>query len=243
VTKDQEIEVYRTALELRKNAAERIIMMFNRAIAERGVCFAALSGGETPRPVYRLLGTAPMKDRIDWSCVHLFLTDERCVPPADPQSNFGMVNRELISHIAIPSENVHRIQGEILPELAAADYNLQLKEYLRDGIVRFDVVLLGLGGDGHTASIFPGTAAVEEEKAFALAVFVPRLNHWRVTLTFRCINNTREVIFLVSGKQKASIVQRVLFSSKPQNDIPAAIVQPEDGKLLWMIDKDAAGGV
>lgn len=235
------VEVYRSTAELERDAAERIILMTNKAIGERGVCFVALSGGETPRSVYRLLGTAPMNNRVDWSRVHLFFTDERAVPPTDPQSNFGMVNRELISHINIPRTNVHRIEGEKNPELAAADYDQELREIFSDRIVRFDVVLLGLGEDGHTASIFPGTEVAEEEQAFASAVFVPHLRSWRVTLTFWSVNNAREVLFIVSGKRKATMVQRVLTMPKPTKKIPATMVQPVEGKLLWMLDKDAAG--
>jgi len=237
------IEVYRSALELGQNAAERILLSINRAIGERGVCFIALSGGETPRPVYRLLGTASMKARTDWSRVHLFFVDERAVPPNDPQSNFGMIDRELISHIDIPRKNVHRIEGEKNPEIASADYERELREIFNGQIVRFDVVLLGLGEDGHTASIFPGTEAIEEETALACAVFVPRLRSWRVTLTFRSINNAREVLFLVSGRQKTSAVQRVLTIPGPVKELPATMVRPVEGKLLWMLDEDAAGNI
>jgi 6-phosphogluconolactonase len=234
------IEVYRSTKDLEQNAAKRIVLIINKAIRERGNCFIALSGGETPRPVYHLLGTPPMKDQVDWSCVHLFFSDERIVPSTDIQSNYGMVDRELISHIDIPRKNVHRIEVEKKPELAAAEYERELREIVSD-VVRFDLVLLGIGGDGHTASIFPETAIVEEKKAFAFAVFVPHLNSWRVTLTFRSINNAREVLFLVSGKEKAPIVQRVLKSPKPRKEIPATMVQPVEGNLLWMIDRDAAG--
>lgn len=235
------IEVYQSTTELEQNAAERVVLMINKAIGERGVCFIALSGGETPCPVYRLLGTAPLNNRVDWSLVHLFFVDERAVSSTDPQSNFGMVNRELISHIDIPHTNVHRIEGEKNPELAAADYEQELREIVSNHIVRFDIVLLGLGEDGHTASIFTGTEVVEEEQALVSAVFVPHLCSWRVTLTFRSINNAREVLFLVSGKKKASIVQQILMVHKPTKKIPATMVQPVEGKLFWMLDKDAAG--
>jgi 6-phosphogluconolactonase len=234
------IEVYRSAMELEQNAATRILLMINNAIRERGDCFIALSGGETPRPVYRLLGTPPMKDQVDWSHVHLFFADERIVPPTDIHSNYGMINRELISHIDIPRKNVHRIEVEKKPELVAAEYEQELRKFVSD-VVRFDLVLLGIGKDGHTASIFPETAVVEEERAFAFAVFVPLLRSWRVTLTFRSINNAREVLFLVSGKAKAPIVQCVLKLPEPRKEVPATMVQPVNGNLLWMIDGDAAG--
>ncbi len=235
------IEVHRSIKNLEQNAAKRIVLIIIKAIKERGDCFIALSGGNTPRPVYRLLGTPPMKDQVDWRHVHLFFADERIVPPTDTQSNYGMVNRELISHIDIPRKNIHRIKVEKKPKLAAAAYEEELRNIFKD-VVRFDLVLLGIGNDGHTASIFPGSAAVEEERALAFAVFVQRLNSWRVTLTFRSINNSREVLFLVSGKKKAPIVQRVLNSPNPRKELPATMVQPVDGNLLWMIDGDAAEG-
>jgi 6-phosphogluconolactonase len=234
------IEVYQSTIDLVQNAAKRIILTINKGIRERGDCFIALSGGATPRPVYQLLGTPSMKDQVDWSRVHLFFADERIVPLTDTQSNYGMVNRELIAHIDIPRKNVHRIEVEKKPELAAAEYERELREIFSD-VVRFDLILLGLGEDGHTASIFPKTAVVEEERAFACAVFVPHLSSWRVTLTFRSINNAREVLFLVSGKEKAPIVRRVLKSPKPRKEVPATMIRPVDGILLWMIDGDAAG--
>jgi 6-phosphogluconolactonase len=235
------VEISLSAAELEQNAAERIVSTINKSIGERGVCFVALSGGETPRPVYRLLGTDPMKDRVDWKCVQLFFTDERAVPPDDPQSNYGMIYRELISKIDIPSGNVHRIKGELKPELAASEYEEELWEIFSSRNVRFDLVLLGLGEDGHTASIFPGSNIVKEENKFVAALFVPRLSSWRVTLTFQSLNNAREILFLVSGRQKGAIVQRILGAPDPVQDLPATMVRPAEGKLLWMLDKDAAG--
>jgi 6-phosphogluconolactonase len=235
------VEIFHSAAELEQNAAERIVSTINKSIGERGVCFVALSGGETPRPVYRLLGTDLMKDRVDWKCVQLFFTDERAVPPDDPQSNYGMVHRELISKIGIPPGNVHRIKGELKPELAASEYEEELWEIFSSRNVRFDLVLLGLGEDGHTASIFPGSEIVKEENKFVAAIFVPRPSSWRVTLTFPGLNNAREILFLVSGRQKAAIVQRVLGASDPVQGLPASMVRPAEGKLLWMLDKDTAG--
>jgi 6-phosphogluconolactonase len=236
------IEVYRSTKELDRSAAEKIVLSINKAVTERGVAFVALSGGETPRAVYRLLGTAEWNNRIDWNRVHLFFTDERAVPPADSQSNYGMVKRGLISHINIPEKNVHRMKGEKNPELAAAEYERELKELRGDGVVRFDLMFLGIGEDGHTASIFPGTEVVNEEHAFASAVFVPRLHSWRITLTFPVINSTREIVFLAAGKKKNSIIQRVLKRSEPVKNIPATMVRPLEGNLYWMLDEDAAGG-
>jgi 6-phosphogluconolactonase len=234
------IEVYQCAEELEQRAAEKIILLINKAISERGVCSIALSGGETPRPVYRIMGSSPIKERIDWSRVHLFFTDERLVPPTDPQSNFGMINREFISHINISSRNIHRIAGEKKPELAAADYERELCEYFSNQNIRFDIVLLGLGEDGHTASIFPGTKVVQEEEALVAAVYIQSLSIWRVTLTYRSINSAREILFLVSGKKKRFIVQHILKTPAMREEYPAMLIQPVDGNILWMLDKDAA---
>jgi 6-phosphogluconolactonase len=237
------IEIYHSTRELEQNAAERIVLMINKAIGARGVCFIALSGGETPRPVYRLLGTAQLRVRVDWSGVHLFFADERVVPSTDPLSNDGMIERELISHINIPRKNVHRIEGEKKPELAAAEYERQLQQIIFDRDLQFDIIILGLGEDGHTASIFPGTEVVEEKRALASAVFVPHLGKWRVTLTFRSINNAREILFLVSGKKKARVVQQVLQAADPPEKLPATMVHPFDGTIRWMLDQDAAGNL
>jgi 6-phosphogluconolactonase len=237
---DPSIEVYHSAAELQQKVAERIILLIDQTITLRGVCFIAFSGGETPRPVYRMLGLTPMNKRIDWSHVHLFFTDERMVPPDDPQSNYGMINREFISLIHIPSGNVHRIAGENHPLIAAAEYEREVHEYFNTQIIRFDLIVLGLGDDGHTASLFPGTNVIYEKEAFAAAVYVPRLNNWRVTLTYRTINNAREIIFLVTGKKKANIVEHILKTSSRREDYPAALVRLEDGMIRWMLDKDAA---
>lgn len=234
------IEVFKTIEEFEQKAAEEIIRATNQAIRDRGVCFLALSGGETPRRVYRRLGTEHLKNQVNWKCVYLFFSDERSVPQTDPQSNFGMARLSLISQVDIPQEQVHRMKGEINPTVAAEEYEREIHEAFGERQVRFDLVLLGVGEDGHTASIFPGTSIVKEKRALARALFVPRLNSWRVTLTFGAINNAREVLFLASGKQKAAIVRCIVSASEPTEELPATMVQPVDGTLRWMIDEEAA---
>jgi 6-phosphogluconolactonase len=235
-----QILVYRTTEELELNAAEEIVRVMAAAIRDRGLCFIAMAGGETPRKVYRQLGIAPLRDRVDWRRVHLFFSDERVVPPTDPQSNFGMVDRELISHVNLPEQNVHRIKGELDPEKAAEEYERAVKAILDTKDARFDLVLLGLGEDGHTASLFPVSEVDGETSSWVGSVYVPQLLSWRVTLTLRCINEAREVLFLVSGGQKAAIVQRVLGLSGPTKELPATMVRPTNGKLIWNLDEDAA---
>lgn len=234
------VRIHKSPQTLAEAAADEIVGVIEHAIKDRGICLIALSGGETPRPVYRLLGSPPLKDRVDWQHVHLLFGDERAVPPDNPKSNFGMVHRDLISHIVIPSENVHRIVGEMNPAAAAQDYSDLLKKLLSQVQQRLDMVLLGLGNDGHIASLFPGTPALREDDELVRAVFVPHLNSWRVTLTLSIINSARKVVFLVSGAPKASVVRKILDLKAPSAHLPASLVRPTDGRLLWMIDEAAA---
>jgi 6-phosphogluconolactonase len=234
------LRIYKSPQTLADAAADEIVRVIERAIQDRNICLLVLSGGETPRPVYRLLGSPPLKDQVKWQHVHLLFGDERAVSPDDPKSNFRMVHQDLISHIVIPSGNVHRIAGEMNPAAAAQDYSDLLKKLFSQVQQRPDMVLLGLGNDGHTASLFPGTPAVREDDEFVRAVFVPQLNSWRVTLTLSVINSARTVLFLVSGEPKASVVQKILDLKAPSAHLPASMVRPTDGRLLWMIDEAAA---
>jgi 6-phosphogluconolactonase len=239
-------------------AAERIAGLASSAMAERGRFVVALSGGSTPRPTYRLLAKQKGGERhpgglvIDWSRVEVFWGDERCVPPDHPDSNYRMARRELLARVQIPTDQVHRIKGELPPHEAAATYRADLEAVLgvkwdrhtkmrtrlaRHG--RFDLVLLGLGRDGHTASLFPGTPAVEERRQGAVAVYVEKLDAWRVTLTLPIINEARQVVFLVSGAKKADTLARVHAGER----LPAALVQPTEGTLAWLVDRDAAAAL
>lgn len=217
--------------------------MVNLAIETRGICYVALSGGETPRSMYGRLGRAPFMHSVDWSKVHLFFGDERAVPPTDQQSNFGMIDHEFISRIEIPATHVHRILGEISPEEAALDYERELEEAFGGQEVRFDLVLLGLGEDGHTASLFPAALSAEREEGMVCPVYVPLLDSWRVSLTLRVINNARRILFLVSGANKSSTLKRVLEAQEPTAELPATFVLPKEGTLLWMVDNDAAAEI
>jgi 6-phosphogluconolactonase len=237
------VTVYRDTADLEQNAADEIANVMKAAINDRGVCFVALSGGETPRQIYRRLGRDSLKDRVNWNLVHLFFSDERSVPPNDSESNYGMVERSLLSWIDIPRQNVHRIKGEIVPSLAAQEYESDLRSTFGDTKGRFDLLLLGIGEDGHVASMFPGTDVIDEQSALVRAVKNADQNIQRVTLTFPIINNAREILFLVSGKRKSAIVQRVLGTFKPTKDLPATMVRPVDGNLHWLIDHDAASQI
>jgi 6-phosphogluconolactonase len=230
-----ELVVARDAEELATAAVNRIVKLATSAIAERGRFLMALSGGSTPRPTYRLLAEEPYSRMIDWSRVELFWGDERSVPPDDAESNYRMARRALIDRVGIPDAQVHRIPGELQPRDAAAAYRRELDDVLgRAG--RFDVILLGLGPDGHTASLFPCTSALAAKERKVVAVYVEKLNAWRVTLTLPVINAARHVIFLVTGLNKAEALARV----RAGEQLPAGRVHPANGTLTWFVDQAAA---
>jgi 6-phosphogluconolactonase len=240
MTSHPTIQTFLSLDHLSLGAAQEFVRVVNSAIETRGVCFVALSGGETPLSLYSRLANEPFAHSVDWTTVHLFFGDERAVPPTDPHSNFGMVDRELLSHIDIPERNVHRILGEVTPDEAAHRYQQELEDVFGHSEARFDLILLGLGEDGHTASLFPRSKSVDEDQSLVCSSFVPQVEGWRVSLTFRTINNARRVLFLVSGAKKASILDKVLNTKMATKDLPATLVMPKEGTLLWMVDKDAA---
>lgn len=224
-------------------AAQEITQIMRAAVKERGVCHLGLSGGETPRRVYRLLGSHPLRGQIGWESVHMFFSDERMVPPDDTRSNYGMVKHELLSAVRIPPANVHRIKGELEPGIAAKHYDMELKKMFPNGKTEFDLLTLGLGEDGHTASLFPGTAAVSEDSVFATSLSLPHLDSRRVTLTFRSINSAHRILFLVSGRQKSEIVRQIFETDQPSLALPASCVRPTDGFISWFFDQEAASSI
>jgi 6-phosphogluconolactonase len=236
---NKNIHVYPNKEKLVAATAEHIANSIEQAIQQNGLCNIALSGGNTPGGVFSLLASSPYRERVDWSRLHLFWGDERMVPPEHQDSNFRMVQETLLDHIKIPDENVHRMRGEIAPELAAEEYAELLDVHFKGSSPCFDLILLGLGEDGHTASLFPDTDAVGECEKHAVAVFVPKLSAWRVTLTLPVLNAARKILFLVSGKSKSEILQRIMSNKQPAKEIPATMVNPQNGELHWMLDSDA----
>jgi 6-phosphogluconolactonase len=233
------VQIWKTRKELEKSVAGKIFDVIHKSLKENERCCIALSGGETPKNVYRQMGRDKASRLVDWSRIHVFFCDERTVPPNDPKSNYGMIEREWISHISIPQGNVHRMRGEIDPSVASQEYEQEIRKVFdRDPIV-FELVLLGLGEDGHTASLFPGTEAVPEKEALVRPTYVQKMNSWRITLTVPFLNAAREIIFFVVGKQKASIVQRVLDTKILDPQVPASLIRPMEGNLCWMIDEEA----
>lgn len=222
---------------LHRSGAERFVALGAEAIAARGAFHVALAGGSTPQGLYTLLATPEFAPRLDWSRVHLYFGDERAVPPQHEQSNYRMVRESLLDHLPTAPAGVHRIAGEESPQQAAADYTRVLDQTLpREG---FDLVLLGMGPDGHIASLFPGSDALTRHKPAALAVFVPKLDCWRITLTFPAINKARHILMLVSGSRKADVVRHVLRNIGHAMPLPVELLRPR-GTMEWLLDEAAA---
>lgn len=225
---------------LSERLAEETAAVAAEAIGARGRFSFCLAGGSTPRRLYRLLGSEPLARRIEWEKVFFFWGDERVVAPDDERSNYGMARAELLSRIGAAPANVFRIAGELPPAEAAADYERKLKEFfnLRPGQAPpFDLALLGIGEDGHTASIFPGSPALSSQRLVE-AVYAARLGEWRVTLTPRGLSAARALFFLASGRSKAAVVRRLLEDRAA--DLPVTAVRPS-GRLLYWLDAEAAG--
>lgn len=241
------IHIFADPENLAHAAVIRFVQIAREAIEARDRFTVALSGGSTPKALYALLSTEPWQNQISWDHVHLFWGDERHVPPNDPSSNFGMTQAQLIAHVPIPPENVHRIKAEN-PDAAAvaAAYEQDLKQsfQLADRqFPQFDLVLLGMGANGHTASLFPGTAAVHESARLVVALWVEEVMGDRITLTPPVINNAREVIFFVTGAEKATTLKAVLDGQYQPDLLPAQVIRPTGGQVTWMVDQAAASSL
>jgi len=238
------IEILRDADAVALRAADLFALAAQEAAAARGRFAVALSGGETPRAFYRLLARQQFSKKIPWRRTHLYWGDERCVPPGDPDSNYGMAHDTFIRHVPIAAENVHRMRGEDPPEDAAHEYDGELRRLAdlarpRVDVPVFDLVLLGLGADGHTASLFPHSDALAVEDEFAVATAAPDGSP-RLTVTAPVINAARRVWFLVSGAAKAGMVAEVIEGLRVPIAVPAQGVAPVHGTLTWFLDDAAA---
>jgi 6-phosphogluconolactonase len=236
-----QVEIYPDPPALARAAAEHIVSRAAAAIAARGQFSIGLSGGSTPRALFSLLATDAFSARIDWTKVFLFWGDERCVPPDHSDSNYRMARETLLDYIPLSEESIYRIRGETEPEQAAAEYEQILRVFFaQENRPRFDVLLQGMGEDGHTASLFPGTRALYERTRWVLENYVPKLDMWRITLTTVAINSAANVIFLVEGQNKAETLHQVLKGPHQPEKYPSQFVHPVNGQLIWMIDKAAA---
>jgi 6-phosphogluconolactonase len=239
-----EIQVQRGLDELSRAAASQFLQEARRAVQEKGLFSVALAGGSTPRPLYALLAEDPsFRTEIPWGKTYFFWGDERPVPPDHPESNYRMANEAMLSKVPVPSENIHRIRAEN-PDASrvAMEYEETLRTFFRPKageFPRFDLVLLGMGPDGHTASLFPGTEGLGERKRLVVANWVDQLHGHRITMTLPVLNQAAFVLFLVSGEEKAETLRRVFQDGGPKDPLPAQRVQPTHGRLLWLVDQDA----
>ena len=221
--------IFADSEELARGAAEFFVAQTPKTVA--------LSGGSTPKLMFQILGDE-FRDQVAWSDIHFFWSDERHVPPDHPESNYRMANEALLAHVPVAPENVHRVRGEN-PDAAqaASEYEQTIVRVTKEALPRLDLIFLGLGTDGHTASIFPGSEVLHETERLVVAPWVEKFKSYRITMTLPLINNGASVVFLVSGAEKAEIVKEVFEGG---NKFPAQAVRPANGELIWMLDRDAA---
>lgn len=242
-----ELRIVEDEAALAQEAATEFARLATDSVNAKSLFTVALSGGSTPKSLYSLLASRePWRSELPWPRMHVFWNDERHVPPDHPDSNYRMADAALLSKVAIPPENIHRIRGEESdPAKAADEYERELQNAFRltaDQLPLFDLVLLGLGTDGHTASLFPDTAALYEREHYVVANWVEKLNAWRITLTLPVLNRATNVMFIVSGPEKANILRAVLEADRAEQ-YPAQFIRPTAGRLLWLVDSDAAASL
>ena len=233
------VTVLDDAAALAAAAADHFVEVVRAALSARGSAHVALAGGSTPRAVNALLTAAPRRGAVDWSRVVFWFGDERCVPPDDPQSNYKMNRETLLDPLGIDRHRVHRMRGEDDPPAAAADYDAVLLAALGDP-PRLDLIMLGMGPDGHTASLFPGTVKAIDKSKRCIAHYVPQLDTWRITLTPLAINAARSVAIAAGGAEKADALHAVLEGPRQTDVYPSQLVHPTHGELRWFVDAAAA---
>ena len=238
-------QVWSTPQEMALAAARLFAEKTEGAVKSRGIARIALSGGSTPQATFKLLAdpAGPFLQTISWDKLQLFWVDERCVPPDDPESNYGVCRDLLLSEVPIPAANVFRMEGELDPEEAAARYESTLRNVMKlEGAESpaFDLVVLGMGPDGHTASLFPHTSALDEMGRLVVANHVSQKDTWRITLTWPVINQATEVAFEMDGPGKTDILAEVLTGPRDHERLPSQLIRPRNGKLLFLLDEAAA---
>jgi 6-phosphogluconolactonase len=236
------LRVYENAEELARAGAELFVDGAADAIRARGRFRIALSGGSTPRRVYELLATPAFSQRVDWDRVDLFFGDERYVPADARESNYRMTAEALLDHVPVPPANVHRVRTEISPpSAAAAAYEEEIRRVFQESVSvpQFDLIYLGLGANGHTASLFPHSPALHESSRLVVADFVAEVNSWRISMSLPLLNHGRIVAFLTEGEQKAQVLNDVLLGPRDPERLPAQLIAPQ-GRLLWMVDEAAS---
>jgi 6-phosphogluconolactonase len=236
-----EVLICGDAAELAREAARRFAELAVAFTSDAGRFTVALSGGSTPKAMFQILAEKPFADSLPWPSIYFFWGDERCVPPDHAESNYRMANETLLSKVPVPRENIFRIPAEDEDhERAAASYSETLRKFFAGERPALDLVFLGMGADGHTASLFPGTAALQAGDRIAAPNYVEKFQSWRITLTASAINMARSVIFLVAGADKAPALKEVIEGPRNPELYPSQLIEPSQGSLLWMVDEAAA---
>jgi 6-phosphogluconolactonase len=243
VNQSRVICIYQDLESLSQGAADLFVTRASRAVRTHGRFVVALSGGHTPLHTYELLAQPPFREEVPWADIHVFWGDERCVPPDDPRSNARMARLALLDHVPIPSTQIHPILCAEAPARSAEEYEDTLRSFFEGQQPRFDLIFLGLGENGHTASLFPETPALDERNRWAAEVYVPEQDLQRVTLTLPIINRGETVAFLVGGANKAAVLQEVLEGHPNLRRLPAQLIQPISGDLRWLVDQEAASSL
>jgi len=243
------LEIYENAKKLAWAAALKFASLAEQTVKERGRFSVLLSGGSTPKAMFSVLAEKPFADALPWQSIYFFWGDERCVPPDHTDSNYRMANEALLGKVAVPRENIFRVPAEDEDhDRAAANYSQTIRQFFNpvanasgtDSLPRFDLVFLGMGADGHTASLFPGTTALQVEDRIAVANYVEKFQTFRITLTAAAINHAEQVVFLIAGADKAATLKDVLEGERQPQKYPSQLIQPVNGELLWMLDEAAA---
>jgi len=234
------IHIYKTADETIKALAGYFAQVVNAAIKAKGRCSVVLSGGNSPKKLYELLASSDYSSQIDWDKIYFFFGDERYVPFTDPGNNGGMVKKTLFEPLMIPDANIFYMNTAVPPEESAKKYTQRILSYFKNDPVRFDLILLGLGDNAHTASLFPHTPVLKEKKTLVSAVYIEELSSYRITMTAALINEAHAVAFLVYGDAKAKAVHNVIEGEKDPETFPAQLIIPEEGVMHWFLDEGAA---
>jgi 6-phosphogluconolactonase len=237
-----DIRIFKDLENLSRHAAELFVERAAQAIKERGHFLVALNGGGTPTRLFQLLASN-YRDEVEWSRVHVFWGDERCVPPDDPGSSYGQAKEILLHYVAVPESNIHRVKGELDPASSSTEYAQILKSFAKADLEfpRFDLVYLGMGEDGHTASLFPGSMVDVTEAVIPVTAKYQDRPANRVTMTQVVFNQARRVVFMATGEKKASTLAEVLSDRYNPDLYPAQRIDPKDGELIWLVDEGAAG--
>ncbi|HKD10417.1 MAG TPA: 6-phosphogluconolactonase [Thermoanaerobaculia bacterium] len=234
-----EVRILPGPADVAEDGAGVFVAAAKEAIGARGVFHVALSGGSTPRALHELLAREPLRRKVDWKRVRFFWGDERCVPPESERSNYRMARETLLEPLRIPAKHVFRMRGEEEPRAAAVSYEEVLAREFGARGPRLDLIFLGLGPDGHTLSLFPGTRALRERSRKVVANYVPKFREWRLTLTYPVVNAACRAVFLAEGVAKRDPAARILRRKPGYRELPASGIRPRDGQLLWLLDQEA----